>query len=314
MSTAVRNASPAFCVCIPARDEKERLPVLLKALAEQDVEGTIPVAICLNNCTDRSAAVLGEASIRYRKRLSIQVEVRTFPLELAHAGSARAAAMALGAQELRGGGILISTDADTRPPPGWIAANLAAIKTGREIVGGRLVLDDDETIPPAIAKGRALWDSYWTSVRRIEDAIDPCPWDPAPRHGDHTGASLALTVALYRACGGVPAIATGEDRALVDAAIAAGGRLVHPMTVWTRVSARRTGRAAGGMAADMDGMEAAALQGQPLMAPALDHWRERANWRRALRAAQGDGAVREAERMLAPMPHDAELARMDFAL
>lgn len=313
MSTGARDTGPAFCVCIPARDEKERLPVLLKALAEQDVGGIIPVAICLNNCTDGSATVLGEASALYRKRLAIRVEIRAFPPAAAHAGSARAAAMALGTQELRGRGILISTDADTRPPPSWIAANLAAIETGHEIVGGRLVLDDDETIPPAIAQGRALWDSYWTAVRQIEDAIDPSPWDTAPRHGDHTGASLALTVQLYHACGGVPAIATGEDRALVDAAIAAGGRLVHPMAVWTRVSARRTGRAAGGMAADMAGMEAAARQGLPLMAPSLDHWRERANWRRAVRAAQGDGAVREAERRLAPMPHDAALASMDFA-
>ncbi|MEG8054478.1 hypothetical protein QP185_16895 [Sphingomonas aerolata] len=97
-------------------------------------------------------------------------------------------------------------------------------------------------------------DRYWACVRAIEDDIDPCRRDPAPRHGDHTGASLAILALLYRAAGGVPAIPAGEDRALVEAAVAAGGRLGHPMSVWTRVSARTIGRATGGMADHMQAL------------------------------------------------------------
>lgn len=33
-----------FCVCVPARNEEERLPRLLEALAAQDIEGAIQVA------------------------------------------------------------------------------------------------------------------------------------------------------------------------------------------------------------------------------------------------------------------------------
>lgn len=303
-----------FCVCVPARNEQERLPLLLEALAEQDVEGSVPIAICLNNTTDGSTDVIATVSKRYRDRLAIALEVATFPSELAHAGSARAAAMAAGMARLEpSGGVLITTDADARPPANWISANLEAISAGADIVGGRLVLDEDDDIPPGVAASRGLWDRYWAAVRQIEDEIDPCPWDPPPRHGDHTGGSLAITTEMYRRSGGIPLIASGEDRALVEAAIIAGGRLVHPPAVWTRVSARASGRAAGGMAEMMRRMSDTASRGEAEMAPALRHWRERALWRRETRQdVCGASRFIAAEHALAPMPHDAVLAEIGW--
>lgn len=296
-------------MCVPARNEEQRLPLLLDALAKQSLKGPIAVAICLNNTRDGSAGAVGAAVARH-SRLKITLDIREFPPELAHAGSARNAAMAVGLDQLgESGGVLVTTDADARPPSDWLAANLAAIRAGDEIVGGRLQLDEQDAIPAGIVAGRALWDRYWAAVRAIEDEFDPVPWDPSPRHGDHTGGSLAMTGELYRKAGGVPLLASGEDRALVEAAIAAGGRLVHPMSVWTRVSARSQGRAAGGMALMMSEMEASLLRGEPLRAPSLDHWRQRAQWRRGLRDALADPAtIIAAERTLPPMPHDCDLA------
>ncbi|MGQ3176882.1 MAG: glycosyltransferase family 2 protein, partial [Blastomonas fulva] len=43
---------------MPARNEADRLPVLLKALAAQDFPGPIPVAIVVNNTTDASLEVI----------------------------------------------------------------------------------------------------------------------------------------------------------------------------------------------------------------------------------------------------------------
>jgi len=301
---------PAFCVCIPARDEEDRLPRLLAALASQSVQGPIPVAICLNNCTDGSAAAVAEAGSRHAGRLTIAVDDLTFPSELAHAGSARAAAMALGLRQLPGGeGILITTDADARPPEDWVAANLAAIDSGDEIVGGKLVLDDGEPLADGVAEAIRLWHRYWEAVRAIEDELDPVAWDPPPRHGDHTGGSLALSAGLYRRAGGVPLLRTGEDRALVEAAIRVGGRLIHPVSVWNRVSARSQGRAENGMALVMRRLEDSLSRGEILRAPDLAHWRERALWRRRMRQKLGDvAALIEAERALPPMPEDADLA------
>ena len=53
------TSSLRFCVCVPARNEKQRLPVLLAALAAQDYRGPIPVAVCINNSTDGSVEVVG---------------------------------------------------------------------------------------------------------------------------------------------------------------------------------------------------------------------------------------------------------------
>jgi hypothetical protein len=153
-----------------------------------------------------------------------------------------------------------------------------------------------------------MWDAYWREVRAIEDEIDPSPHDPAPRHGDHTGASLAITTAAYLSAGGVPEQPTGEDRALVIAAQAQGARLVHPLAVWTRVSARTTGRAAGGMAEDMSRLFDQARNGGPIMAPDFSHWRQRAIWRRGQRHdAASARRLSALETQLPAMPLDMDL-------
>ena len=297
-----------FCVCVPARNETTRLPIRLDALAAQTIAGRIPVAVCINNSEDDSVSTVQDLAARHAGRLDIVSESRTFPPALAHAGSARGHAMEMGYRSLDGArGVLISTDADCRPPPGWIAANLAAMDSGADIVGGRIVLDDAEPIDPVIVAMRARFDDYWAAVRAIEDAIDPSPHDPPPRHGDHNGASIAIDAALYRKIGGVPAIASGEDRSMVVAAIAAGGRLVHPPAVWTRVSARTDGRAAGGMAIAMAELAATVDQGNDPWVPGYDHWRARAIWRRAERSAHGVAAMLALEADLPPMPADMPL-------
>ena len=145
-------------------------------------------------------------------------------------------------------------------------------------------------------------------MRAIEDEIDPLPWDPAPRHGDHTGASLAIRADIYRMCGGVPLLASGEDGALVRAAVAMGARLAHPADVHIAVSPRLDGRADGGMASAMRQLYKVAEDGSRPIAPAFDHWRERALWRRRLRArADGHALIARREPLLPPMPHDMVL-------
>jgi hypothetical protein len=303
-----------LCVCVPARDEAERFPVLLDALAGQTWPAPIMVAIAVNNTSDDSLAVIEAAGRRHAGRLVLHVREATFAPEKAHAGSARRLAMDSGLDLLSAlnHGVLVSTDADTRPPPEWLTNIARALARGADIVGGRIEIEESEPLPAEVRRLRAAWDRYWHDVRATEDAIDPLPWDPAPRHGDHTGASLAITTALYRACGGVPLLRTGEDRALVNAALALGGRLSHPTDVFTRVSPRRDGRAEGGMALAMQDLFDMAARGECPRAPAFDHWRARAAWRRNLRARpDGQALIAREEPLLDPMPHDMEL---DIAL
>lgn len=294
---------PPVCVCVPARNEAEHIGNLIKSLVRQSVQ-TFALAVCINNSRDATYAKIIDAAAHCNASFDLQIIQREFEPALAHAGSARRAAMDLGADRIGSGGLLISTDADCRPPSDWVEANLAHSAPDR-IIGGRIELDDLEAVKaPAIFALRSRFDAYWQSVRAIEDAIDPVPWDRPPRHGDHTGASLALSVDLYRRAGGVPLIPTGEDRALVEAAAAAGGKLVHPNAVWTRASSRTAGRADGGMAADLRRWVDCIKAGDVPSVPALSHWEERAKWRLRARHELSVTAFLKAERALPAMPCD----------
>jgi hypothetical protein len=225
------NASPC-AVCVPARNEAAVLPALVAALAGQDVTGPLRVVVAANNCTDGTAALFRALAAR-EPRLSLRVAEATLPSDLANVGRARGMAMDAGAAWLVEdgveNGVLIGTDADAVPPPGWLASQLRAISAGADAVGGaiRLLEDPLQPLPAWLTDTRARVARYWSAVRDLAHAIDPLPHDPCPLHGDHTGASLAVTVAAFRAAGGVPPLPSQEDLALVAAIERNGGRLRH---------------------------------------------------------------------------------------
>lgn len=292
-------------VCVPARNEAERLPRLLTALATQTVR-TVAIVVSLNNTTDHSRDVIADVCSRH-PGLDVVVDEVTFAPADAHAGSARRRVMDAAADIAGPDGLLLTTDADARPPQNWVAENITAMSRGMDIVGGRIFQDHDEPVNAPLAALCARADDYWAQVRAIEDAIDPVAWDPPPRHGDHTGASLCITTAAYRRCGGVPAIRSGEDRMLVKAVLRQGGRLAHPVEIWTRVSPRLVGRATGGMADHMRRLHEICAAAGDVMLPSFAQWRERAEWRREIRAQGGSALIAELEDDLPPM-------RDDFAL
>ena len=94
---------------------------------------------------------------------------------------------------------------------------------------------------------------------------------------------------------------------MVVDAVAAGGRLVHPPSVWTRVSARTDGRAEGGMAVAMTDLAATLAEGVAPQVPAFEQWRARAHWRRSERTAHGVAAMLASEATLPPIPADMTL-------
>jgi hypothetical protein len=137
----------------------------------------------------------------------------------------------------------------------------------------------------------------WLTARRlallVEDAIDPVPGDPAPRHWDHSGGGLALRIRIYRAAGGCPAMGFREDLALVDAVRRLGGIVRHCPSIRVTVSARMRGRATGGMADTIRAWAADAEAGAPVMAPHPEVME--AQWRR--RAAARTEAARAAHQL-----------------
>lgn len=310
------RAPDGAVVCVPARNEAERISMLLRSLAGQigfDSSARLGVVLVANNCTDETAAVARNA-VAGCDSLAVRIVEATLPPDVAHVGTARRMAFDAGAEWLEAegmpSGVIFSTDADARLPANWVQANIAALQKA-EIVGGELVLTGDGEGDPAMARLHAQIGRYWQAVRAIEDRLDPPAHDPAPRHGDHTGASLALRADFYRAIGGLPAIPTGEDNALVARVVEAGGRLRHPAEVKVFASDRLVGRASGGMAKDMARRLAVVRGGESYRLPHPVHWLSVIERRAALRQAwrQGAGAADELLRRLGL--DEAQIAAID---
>ncbi len=304
-------------VCVPAHNEAEQIGNLLASLAVQTVATAarpLKVVVLDNNSEDATARVV--VGFDREPRLTIRLIEVWLPPDQAHAGTARRLAMDAGAAWLETearDGVLISTDADAVAPTTWVEANVAALAHA-DLVGGRIVIARTAMRFSALRDLDSRIERYWVAVRALEDRIDPPAHDPDPRHGDHTGASLALNASLYRAVGGMPAIPSGEDNALVSAVVRAGGRVRHCPAVWIEVSDREAGRAEGGMAHEMVRRREALSSGAPYRLPSAAFWRSRLQHRAAWRAeyqSRGGGypnaiayvAHREADAQAEPTVH-----------
>lgn len=255
-------------VAVPARNEVERLPALLEALARQTWlkrhGRRLDVVVVLNNCDDGSVEVAATARSLY-PALRLEVIDVELPPRRAHVGWARRMAMDRAYARAKRCGVLLSTDADAVPAPNWVEATLDAITAGADLVGGHIIGNKVEEAALGAdfvrRAGRHL--EYARLTDRLTSLMLPAPHDPWPRHSDHTGASLAVRAEVYAAVGGIPPLPFREDVGFVTKAVAAGYRLRHSPDVVVSVSARLDGRARGGMADCLIAWIAAEAAGDP---------------------------------------------------
>jgi GT2 family glycosyltransferase len=243
----LNRARPATVVAIPVRDEAERIAACLTALDHQQ---RLPdtVLLLLNNCTDATEAIA--RGLAPSLRFDLKVVCRDLPASRANAGHARRAAMALAAGLAGPGGILLTTDADGVVPPDWVRRNLAGLGQGADLVCGRIVVDPIEAamIPAHLHADDKLECNLISLLDDMAWIIDPDPYDPPARHTEASGASLAVSVAAFDRVGGIPPVASGEDRAFVDALRRIDARIRHDPAINVVVSGRIVGRARDGMA------------------------------------------------------------------
>ena len=255
-------------VCVPAKNEADRLPYLMQALHRQTwlnaYKKPLRTVLVLNNCNDESCAVASRIA-QSLPRLALHIIEVQFPPDNAHVGSARKLAMDTAFALAPKNSALLSTDADAIPRDDWVDANIRAIAGGADLVGGHIVGNKQEEalLGPGFVRRAMRHLHYASLVDRLAFLLDPVPHDPWPRHFDHTGASLAVRSEVYAAVGGIPALPFREDVAFVESVCRAGYRLRHPLDVQVTVSARLDGRAACGMSDCLKSWLAAEDHGSP---------------------------------------------------
>ena len=300
-------------VAIPARDEERLIGRALAALGRQRaLDGTplradaFDVLVFANACRDRTARAARAATAPHLRAFVVE---GALPAGAAHVGSARKLVMDAAARRFeragRPGGLIASTDADSEVDPGWVAWTLAEAR-GVDAVAGRIVLAPAERRALSAA-ARALYRreaAYRHAVADLEAAHDPLPEDPAPRHGQHFGASFALGVRAYRAAGGLPPLPALEDVALYDALLRIDARVRHSPRVRVATSPRLEARARGGLATFLGDLHELGRRGEPWL---VDDPRD------TLARIQARAALRRIWRG-EPRAHDAALAGAAFAL
>lgn len=285
-------------VVIPARDERETLPDTLAALAQQrDLHGRqlprcrFEVIVLANNCADDTATVARQFAVT-NPDVALHVAELDLPEEHAHVGVARRLLMDEAARRLhltrRGAaGVIVSTDADTVADPTWLAATLAEVSRGADAVGGRIIVDPAD-VSNWHERTRAwhLRDvGYRMLASELDWHLDPVKSDPWPRHFQHFGPSIAVTVDAYERAGRLPVVSALEDVGLYRALQRIDARVRHSPGVRVCTSGREIGRVGFGFSVQLQLWAEQERQSVPFMVESPQAIAAAAVARRRLRQA-----------------------------
>jgi cellulose synthase/poly-beta-1,6-N-acetylglucosamine synthase-like glycosyltransferase len=238
-----------IAVALPAKDEEAELPACLAALdaAAARYKGVVTITVLANNCQDATVEILDGTRLNHAH---LQWTALSLLPAYGHAGWARRLALDHAAASLKApDDVLACTDADTLVTPDWFVRTITHLDAGADAVAGRALTRrcDRVALGEKAARRLNMLGRYYTALDWLRAETAPAE-DPWPRHYYEGGASIALTLELYRRIGGAPTPSVAEDRALFAAIREAGGRVRHPLDVRVFTSSRINGRAAGGMA------------------------------------------------------------------
>lgn len=230
----------AVGVVVPAHDEQDRIGAcvgaVVEALAALPDRIVTTVCVVLDRCSDRTSDRAREAGRPLLVDL-VQNRVRMTVGEVRNHGIARLLDRLEGVPTERTW--LLSTDADTVVPRTWALDHLRHAEQGADAVAGLVDLDDPGALSP-------------TALRRYARLIEAGNTGPRDGHGHAYAANLGVRAAPFLGAGGFPVVAHGEEHALLERLRAHGHRVDSPSDVRARTSARRRGRAKGGLADLLD--------------------------------------------------------------
>jgi glucosyl-3-phosphoglycerate synthase len=261
-------------VVVPARDEQDTIGACLRALAGQTIGlSAFEAIVVLDACRDETARVVADTAAE------LGLSLRSLEGPGAGAGAARRAGMEAAAARLLAlghpDGLIACTDADSRPARDWLERQLAHTRGGARAIAGLIELDPDERdmLPAAVLRRRERdAAARLQRVRRL---------DPAADHHHFAGASIGITATAYRDVGGLEPLTALEDAAFAVRLADHDIPILRPRDVRVHTSARSHGRAARGLAVDLE----------------VSIWSERRRYRasdfdhRRLRAHKGETSV-----------------------
>lgn len=222
----------AVGVVVPARDERGTIGACVRGVlaALRALPSDVEPALCVvvDRCTDDTeslahAALAGWPARVVRNRSATTIgEVRD--LGLRHLGLARHRPSDVW---------LLSTDADTAVAPDWAVRHLELARSGAHAVAGVALLPHHAVLSATVARRYS---------RLLAGSRGP------HGHGNVYAANLGVRADAYQAVGGFGPVATGEDHDLWRRLRQAGYRCRYAESPQVVTSARRRGRARGGLA------------------------------------------------------------------
>lgn len=243
-------------IALPARNEEQTIGAAIAALARQRDRDGSPLSferydtiLFANECAD-ATALHARALARSYPGFQLYVVIGTLPSHAAHVGTARKYVMDAAARRFVAGrpnGTIATTDADTVVDAAWVAETLAEARSADAVMGRIMLAPSDRARLPKPARALYLREmAYRRIVGELEAVRDPIPCDPLPRHGQHDGASFAVSVGAYQRAGGVPPRERLEDLALFEALQRIDARVRHACACGsTRRRAHSPGSKAG---------------------------------------------------------------------
>ncbi|MEU8242031.1 glycosyltransferase family A protein [Actinoplanes missouriensis] len=214
-------------VVVPAYNEAARISATLYALAAQ-TDTDVTLLVVDNGSADGTA----DAVRAFQSCAPFPVHVITEPEKGVGSAVDTGFRHAIAAGATR----IARTDADCLPRPGWVAAARAALDGGAGMVCGRITARHDEHGPA----GRAFFAGL-VGLAALFGRLRPAHRSSgylAP-YRMHAGNNMAITAALYEACGGMPRRPSPTDRLFLNRVRSTTASIVRSRTMVVENSTRR---------------------------------------------------------------------------
>jgi len=235
------HAAEVF-VCIPARDEQALILRCMAALAPQLLPMRAAIVLVVNNTCDATA----EIALAKAQEWRLPVVLWEGDIEKGGVGAARRLGTRLIRDLFPRCRLLLSTDADAVPSPGWIAAMVQALDRADAATGVvQPIAAEFDGMPEDFHRLTDLHERYLKLTEDFLSLADPAGASMGLNRA--SGANFGVRFAAYDSVGGYAPLAFHEDRDLHARLRSAGMRIVHAQQAIVHVSMRAEGRAPNGM-------------------------------------------------------------------